>query len=171
MKLHYANCRTTLRVLLVICLASLTACQSIATTNNATAKRFLEHIYSDYQAGGTGVRAYEDGGPELFAPELLALIREDMRREDQTGDLRMLNFDPFCDCQDWEAIDVREINVAATAENTAAATVTFRNFTYEKRLRFKLRAYSGGWRIEDIESSSDSVGSLYRFLSEGLANP
>lgn len=81
------------------------------------------------------------------------------------GEMGALDFDPFIDGQDWEITDL-EIGAAGIAGDYASADVSFKNFGEERTLSYDLVKEDGGWKIDDVASTTP--GNEYR-LSEIFA--
>jgi hypothetical protein len=129
-----------------------------------TARVFLGHIYDQYTGSGKGPNTLGKDAPDLFAPELLALIREDQRKSQ--GEVGLLDHDPICSCQDFEGLKVIKIKVAPVGHNRAKAKVKFVNGGNEVEIGFLLIRKSGQWRILDIKEPN--VPSLIHYLKKGL---
>ena len=75
------------------------------------------------------------------------------------GEVRLLDFDPFIDAQDWEISDF-DIAVDNNAPRKATATVKFPNFK-PVTVRLDLVKVKNDWRIADITWLRDgNAGSL-----------
>jgi hypothetical protein len=78
-----------------------------------------------------------------------------------------LSFDPYIDGQDFDITDL-EIGDPVLAGDYAAVEVTFRNFGEPRLLTYELVREDGGWRIEDVVSTSpDSPYRLSEIFAEG----
>jgi hypothetical protein len=159
---HYtknAACRLVLSVLLILFLAS-----QGWPKNTETARVFLDRIYAQYVGPGNGPQCLGKDAPELFAPELLTLIREDQRNSQ--GEVGLLDHDPICSCQDFENLKVTKIKVTESGTNRAKAKVSFVNGGRKVEVGFLLVRKSDQWRILDIQESK--VPSLKSYLKNGL---
>lgn len=127
-----------------------------AQQNEAGVRAFLTSVYAGYTKDGPGARLDE---PELyFEPVLAAAIRKDADAAAAVGDMSKMDVDPFCSCQDFEAI--RAVIGTVTVKGTkASATVSFTNFGERVTVRYKLVWTPKGWRIFDL-TSADGTGSL-----------
>lgn len=81
------------------------------------------------------------------------------------GEMGALDFDPFIDGQDWEITDL-EIGAAGIAGDYASVEVSFKNFGEARTLHYDLVKEDGGWKIDDVASTTP--GNEYR-LSEIFA--
>src|SRR3712207_1917409 len=89
---------------------------------------FVARIYAGYRDPGFNPL---DRPERLFAPPLVAAIREDARLSgDEPG---WLDGDPLCQCQDHEGLEPLVRDVRRTAARTALADVLLRLPGYEAR--------------------------------------
>jgi len=114
----------------------------------ASARAFLASIYRHYRKGGPGAPL---GKPELlFEPVLAAAIRKDADAAEAAGDIGKMDADPFCNCQDFEAI-APSYGPVTIAGDKAEVTVGFTNFDTPVSTRFTLLWTRAGWRVFDME--------------------
>jgi hypothetical protein len=132
--------------------------------NTETARIFLDQIYAHYVGPGNGLQSLGKDAPKLFAPELLALIREDQRNSQ--GEVGLLDHDPICSCQDFENLKVTKIKVTQLGPSRAKAKVDFVNGGRKVEVGFLLIRKSCQWRILDVQESN--VPSLKSYLKNGL---
>ena len=126
-----------------------------AQQNEAGVRAFLQSVYAGYSKDGPGARLDE---PErYFEPVLAAAIRKDADAAAAVGDMSKMDVDPFCSCQDFEAITPK-IAVTGIAGKKAVAIVSFTSFGEKVELRYDLVWTAKGWRIFDI-AYSDGRGS------------
>ncbi len=115
-----------------------------------TPRDFVARVYAGYRDPGFNPL---DRPERLFAPALVAAIREDARLAgDEVG---WLAGDPLCQCQDHEGLEpvVREVRRAA---KTATADILLRFPGYDERqVRLKLVRIARGWRIADVATADD----------------
>jgi hypothetical protein len=152
---------------LLVALSGIVAATGCQPADSHPAKTFLEQVYGKYRDGESGPDTLNKDAPQLFAPELLALVREDQQRAG--GEAGVLDHDPVCACQDFGALKVTRINVVPGDAGRARADVDFKNAGKSVRVSFSLREDAGQWRIEDIEEPM--IPSLRKFLADGLAKP
>jgi len=125
---------------------------------------FVADIYAKYQKIGQEFTPAGPGADTLFAPELLKLIRMDQQQAN--GETGYLDWDPFCDCQDTEGMEVDSLIV--TTKGRMAQAIVKLSFPAEKKVvRLDLVKVSSTWRVRNIGGAS--VKDLYGFLSENLA--
>jgi hypothetical protein len=139
---------TTMRALLLAALLAAPAAAMAAPAPDAQGVRaFLQSIYAHYRHGSYGAPLER---PELFfEPVLARAVRHDQAESARTGDVGKLDGDPFCDCQDFDFLDVT-IGPVAIVHGRAKASVHFRNGD-EVTLNFTLVWTRAGWRVADIE--------------------
>lgn len=132
--------------------------------STASAKVFIAGLYKGYQSS-QGPNYLGNAADTIFTSDLLSLIRKD--QEQAEGDVGLLDFDPICDCQDFDISNVR-IDTKETAKTKLEADVHFTNTGSDVNLGFTLVGDGKRWRIADIRSKS--TPSLYQFLKTKL-NP
>jgi Protein of unknown function (DUF3828) len=126
-----------------------------------TPRDFVTRIYAGYR----DPRFNPLDRPErLFAPPLVAAIREDARLSgDEVG---WLDGDPLCQCQDHEGLEPAVRAVRRTAAKTATADILLRFPGYDdRRVRLRLLRTAQGWRIADVgtRDSPSMLDELQRF--------
>jgi len=126
---------------------------------------FLQHLYAPYTEGAapnpTGAMA-----PSIFTPALLALIRKDQRLAQ--GEAGVLDHDPICGCQDYDALRSLSISVPPHGDDRASGIVSFNNGSQQVTIKFQMIQIGGQWRIDDI--TEDKTSSLRLFLEKGIAD-
>jgi hypothetical protein len=147
--------------MLVTGLAGISACDQQAQT----AEDFLRNVYAPYESGNapnpTGSAA-----PAMFEPGFLALIQRD--RQLANGEVGLIDHDPICACQDYDALTGITVSVERAEIDRAAAKVSFINASQPVTVGFQLVTVGGQWRIYDIEETG--LPSLRNFLEAGIAN-
>jgi Protein of unknown function (DUF3828) len=138
-------------------------CINSCAQDRPSAKEFLSSLYRAYESS-KDVNFLGEAADRFFTPGLLDLIRKDANQAN--GEVGRLNYDPICDCQDYEISNVR-IKVKESEKNKAEADVHFTNSGTEVKVGFSLSNEGKGWRIADIRSKS--VTSLYQLLQPRLA--
>ncbi len=96
-----------------------------AAQDLAAAKAFVTWLYAAY-ATPPGPDDLGRQAKETFSPALLDLMRRDAARTPK-GEVRTLDGDPICNCQDHETAGVAVLVTAAGASR-ATAVVGFRTF-------------------------------------------
>ena len=125
-----------------------------------SAETFLQSIYARYTKNGPGV---EIGGPHAggyLHSSLIALLRKDTRALG-SGEVGVLDGDPFCSCQDWDGTYDLRIEVGEVKEDTAEALVSFALFKNAKpqdmrSLMITLAQEKGAWRVWNVVDRSDA---------------
>lgn len=130
-----------------------------------SAEAFLRGLYAPYLAGSTTVAPTDKAAPTIFDGHLTALIRKDQRNA--KGEVGALDWDPICDCQDFERLTALSIKVRPAGPARAVATVDFMNGTTPASLTYTLVAGRSGWRVADI--GSKDVPSLVDLLAKANA--
>jgi hypothetical protein len=124
-------------------------------------KAFLERLYAGYRNPDYDPLARPE---QIFAPALVAAIREDSRLSlDEVG---YMDADPLCQCQDSEGLQAAIGEVRASGGRAAAARVRIAFRGPDRRdLRLKLVRTAAGWRIADIATADEPslLAGLQRF--------
>jgi hypothetical protein len=146
---------------LALLVAVISFCSASQAQNAASAKAFLNSIYSNYQNGQKGV---DFDGPQsglYFTSSLLALEKADVKANGPDN-VPAIDYDPVCGCQDWDGIWGLEIKIEIQALQKAQASVSFslRDPKYRakdetRRLVITLAVEHGAWRIDDVLDQSD----------------
>lgn len=112
----------------------------------AAARAAIERIYAAYRT---------DAGPELeglFTPELDAAIARGSEMEGGG-----LDYDPFCQCQDFENLTHRIDSLDAESENEVVARVSVTNAGAQHRLAIRLARRGADWKVADIHNGERSL--------------
>ena len=140
---------------LVTALALLTAaCAPAQTAEQADA--FVHNVYAHYERWAaekstSSGQSFKEAA--LYSPALIDLMRKDQKAAD--GEVGFIDYDPVCNCQDFDGLKVAEMHIAKTGEKTASGTVSLK-FGGEPRLvklQLMLVWTANGWRIDDIKTS------------------
>jgi Protein of unknown function (DUF3828) len=131
---------------------------NVYSQKSTSAESFLTGLYATYQSP-TVPDFLGKSADTLFTPALLQLIREDQKIPQ--GNVGMLDYDPLCDCQDFEISDFRVIT-KLSKENDILAEIIFKNFGAEVRLDISLKNDGRQWKIADIHTKS--VPTLFHAL-------
>lgn len=130
--------------------------------SKTSAKVFLSDLYNGYKSS-KGPNYLGNAADTIFASDLLSLIRKD--QEQAQGDVGLLDYDPVCDCQDFDISNVH-IETKKTTKSKLEADVHFINTGTKVKVGFTLVGDGKRWRIADIRSKA--TPSLYRFLKVNL---
>jgi hypothetical protein len=128
----------------------LIALAAAAAATAETPRHFVERVYAGYAHESYSPLAHPE---RLFAPALVAAIREDQRLA--KGVVGFLDGDPVCDCQDPGGLRATITDIATTAPNFATAHVALRFGTDRRALTLRLVQTAAGWRIADIASATE----------------
>lgn len=116
-------------------------------TSPTTSQAFLDTLYMPYKQG----KAQETAPARtkaLYSADLATLIERD--RAEAQGEVGVLDYDPICNCQDFDKLaDVRVADVHE-AGDTASANVSFRNGAASETIAYRLKREGGSWHIDDI---------------------
>ena len=142
---------------------------SASAQTEEQATKFIEKIYAHYRnTNSLNAPGSSIADKTISTPSLLQLIHEEQKLLD--GEVGYLNGDPFCDCQDYENLQIEQIAVAKTGKNSAQVKVRFTNLGSTGQLQYKLQWLNGHWLIDDITSfSSNPPSSLRAGLNESIA--
>jgi hypothetical protein len=124
---------------------------------------FLQRLYSAYAPHGKGNDfAYPDARA-IVDDTLLALLHHD--RIKSKGEVGALDFDPICQCQDWESFKVLSLHANLNGPAHASADVTFKpDPEATEKVHFDLVLVSGAWKIHDM--SWHDTPSLQAYLRD-----
>ena len=99
-------------------------------------------------------RNYRPGGAGMAAPAFNDFLTPDTRKLlERAKAADKLEADPFCDCQDWENIEVQAVLLKFDTADTATATASIADTVDGRKPRsivFRLRRTSAGWRVDDV---------------------
>lgn len=153
----------------------LPACSTRAQ-DAASAKTFLQSIYSRYYKKGPGVEIAGPQARQYLHSSLIALLREDSRAVGP-GEVGVLDGDPLCSCQDWDGIFNLKIDVREPKAGRVEASVSFALFKdakpQERRsLVITLQLEKGAWRVWNVVDRSDGKAAfdLRRELENEIAS-
>lgn len=123
------------------------------------AKEFLAGVFATYKDNSKPPA----GSDHIYDSQLQALMDEDTRLAN--GEVPALDFDPICQCQDYQHLQGR-LTVRSSSPSAAvvAATMTDLGMPKEKPRDavFDLVKEHGAWRIHDIHAEDPK--SLRAFL-------
>ena len=153
---------------LVLCLVA--SCLAAGTVparaqDAASARSFLESVYRLYGKGGKGVALSGPQARRVFDASLLALMRAD-EKANGPNQVGVLDGDPLCSCQDWDALRDLKIDAEMQAAGRVVAHVSFALFAEKngtideagedrRRLEISLTSQQGQWRVYDVLDRSE----------------
>ena len=122
-------------------------------------KAFLAGLFATYQDNSKPPA----GSHRIYDAQLQALMDDDVRLA--KGEVPALDFDPLCQCQDYEHLQA-SLTVRSASPAAADVAVTLRDLGMPKDKPrdavFDLVKERGAWRIHDIHA--DDPKSLRAFL-------
>jgi hypothetical protein len=146
--------------IVVIAIATLSVCARATLADDAKdATAFLAGLFVTYQDN----KKPPAGSRHVYDSQLQALMDEDVRLAH--GEVPALDFDPLCQCQDYEHLQAN-LTVRSSSSNAAVVAVTLRDLGMPKEKPrdavFNLVKERRTWRIHDIHA--DDPKSLREFL-------
>lgn len=121
-----------------------------AAADEAGARAFLANIYARYAPDAPEPQGNRPPPPP-FTPELNEHIRRTSAMEDGG-----LDFDPFCQCQDYQNLTWRIETMTRTAEGFNAR-VAIVNMGDSRTIPIRLVHRGGAWLVADIGEGQDSL--------------
>lgn len=112
-----------------------------------TPEALLEAFYAPYFTG----EFYAD--ESQFRSQALQALYDNDAEITPDGEMGAMSFDPYIDGQDFEITEF-EIGAAGIAGDYASVDVTFNNFGQPRSLVYELVLEDGGWKIDDVVSTS-----------------
>jgi Protein of unknown function (DUF3828) len=148
-------------ILGAVCVAA--AGPALAADPEAAA--FVTSIYAAYKGkNAKGIRLDTDANlRRYFEPSLAALMIKDQKDAARRHDAPNLDGDPFVDAQDWD-IAAFDIAVTDTVNDTATATVKFRNSDTPTVVVLDLVKTGNDWRVGDVTWQHDGKKETLRGL-------
>jgi hypothetical protein len=125
-----------------------------------TPAAFVERLYAGYRDPDYSPLERPE---RVFAPPLVAAIREDVRlSRDEVG---YMDADPLCQCQDPSGMRPRIGTVRLSGRSRASVPVGIDFGTDRRDLRLSLVRSAAGWRIADVATADEPsmLESLRRF--------
>jgi len=127
---------------LFLALSGLAAAQPYETPQDLLTAFYEPYFTDDF---------YEDE-TRFRSAALQALYDEDVAATPE-GELGALSFDPYIDGQDYELADFA-IGTPEITGDRANVLVSFTNFGQPRRLVYELVREEGGWKIDDVVSTT-----------------
>jgi hypothetical protein len=148
------------RNIVIVAGAALSICSGLSFADDAKdAKTFLAGLFATYRDN----KKPPAGAHHVYDSQLQALMDEDVRLAH--GEVPALDFDPLCQCQDYQHLTAR-LTVRSFSPNAAVIAATLRDLGIPKEKPrdavFELVKERGAWRIHDIHA--DDPKSLRAFL-------
>lgn len=156
-------------ITLVMLLLALPAMAAESTAPSA--KEFLDNIYSPWMKH---VRENADGDyawpadDRVYVPELSALLKQDKQIAARNHDAPLIDWVVLCACQDDGAVLSANVNVMASAADTATAKIalTFQGNEADT-LTMRLKKLPQGWRIADVADAKGAPSLLDLLRKKG----
>jgi hypothetical protein len=147
-----------MRVALLAAILTLAAAPVSQARDLASARSFVLALYAKYHTQAAA-DFDADLDADTFAPPLLTLIRRD-RAQTPEGYVGVLDWDPICDCQDY---DIKQLRVKiAILGHGAKAHVHFNNLGQPTNVTLDLARIGDRWRVVDVRTRR--TPSLVRLL-------
>jgi hypothetical protein len=140
------------------CLASGVATSVAAASDAASAKAFVEKLYSHYPSKPGNRDAFDPTGKnasQVFDPGMIAAFREDTRLAH--GEVGFIDSDPLCQCQDDSGLKAT-VGVVTMTDPNAADVVVNLEYPSDKvtiALTLHLVPVNGAWRIHDLSTADE----------------
>ncbi|MBV9571628.1 MAG: DUF3828 domain-containing protein [Alphaproteobacteria bacterium] len=137
-------------------------CASVASADDAKdAKAFVTGLFATYQDN----KKPPAGSHRIYDSQLQALMDEDVRLA--KGEVGALDFDPLCQCQDYEHLQ-GVVTVRSSSSNAAVVAVTIRDLGMPndkpREAVLDLVKEHGAWRVHDVHAADPK--SLRAYLTE-----
>lgn len=130
-----------------------------------SADTFLQDIYAHYRENGEGIPTSD---ARVYSRALRTLMHADATAAGE-GNVGLLDYDPLCDCQDFDIKTATFVYTPAGKDRLDAA-VSFHNLDADESLHLLLVRAPDGWRIDDVISKA-AGGSLRIVLQNELKKP
>ena len=119
--------------------------------NRGTPEEFLRDLYSRYDRSDIDKAPNLDGSDAaaLADPTLLKLIIEEKKL---SNGVDAFDEDPICECQDWDKLEVKNINFTKPHGNRldVIATFTLGEGWTENIIRYELVKIKSTWKIHNL---------------------
>ena len=115
-----------------------------------TPKALLDYAYAPYSTGN-----FQDDNGVLYSKALNAMFAA-AEANTPDDDVGPVDFDVFVNGQDYQLTELK-IGEAAPEPTGVSVPVSFKNFGDAQSLVFHLIKEGGGWKINDIESLTQSA--------------
>jgi Protein of unknown function (DUF3828) len=168
--LHLAHRRqpAKLSAAFFICMLFAKSCLGQISDSAQTPELFVRTLIQHAQRASRADEEAQAGlrrAGAIYTSGLIALMRKD-RNSTPRGDVGNLDFDPICNCQDSEGMQLVTL-VVISATSTHASVVATLKFSEPQpvTVQYFLLRTATGWRIDDIKTSD--IPSLRKFLQQG----
>jgi hypothetical protein len=147
-------------IFLFVCLITVLSCAD----ENAEALQWTKNLYVEYKKNFIEMSILGPNADTIYCPELLKLVQSD--KKIANGENGFLDWDPLCDCQDPEGIQIDQI----TLDRKYKAIYVDLKFTISETkmsLTLKLSKIGKKWLICDV--GSPTTPSLYEYLQKSIS--
>ena len=148
-----------MRTLLVL----LTVCSFSALAQSP--QDSVERLYQHYTNNAPGVVFDATGAEQVVSTRLMKEVAEDQKLTAE-GDVGYLNYDPVCNCQDYDNLVLEQVDIVPHDGQHVDAVVRFRPFSDGPETvtqTLSLVDENGRWLIDDIVNETQS---LYQGIKE-----
>lgn len=125
---------------------------------------FIHYLYYQYSNGDQPPPPLKP--EQIYDPYLLALIQQDRAVAETQGHAPLINVDPICLCQDFDALQVSNVNILHQDPFNTIAKVTFKDDGNTGEETYDLVRYGNRWFVHDILGGT--APSLRKYLIQGL---
>ncbi|MCL5501852.1 YbjP/YqhG family protein [Escherichia coli] len=128
-------------------------------------QRSVELLYQHYKDNQAGVIFDASGKDQVISSRLMKEVAEDQKLTAE-GDVGYLNYDPICNCQDYDNLVLEQVDIVPHDGQHVDAIVRFRPFSDGPETvtqTLSLVDENGRWLIDDIVNETQS---LYQGIKE-----
>jgi hypothetical protein len=139
------------------CLVMLIACSFSALGQSP--QRSVELLYQHYANNAPGVVFDASGPDQIVSTRLMKEVAEDQKLTAE-GDVGYLNYDPVCNCQDYDNLMLERVDIVTHDPQHVDAVVRFRPFSDGPETvtqTLVLVDENGRWLIDDIVNETSSL--------------
>lgn len=139
------------------CLVMLIACSFSVLAQSP--QRSVEILYQHYANNAPGVVFDASGADQVVSTRLMKEVAEDQKLTAE-GDVGYLNYDPVCNCQDYDNLVLEQVNIVPHDAQHVDAVVRFRPFSDGPETvtqTLVLVDENGRWLIDDIVNETSSL--------------
>jgi hypothetical protein len=122
-------------------------------------QRTVELLYEHYATNAPGVVFDATGQDQVISTRLLKEVAEDQKLTAE-GDVGYLNYDPVCNCQDYDNLVLERVDIVTHDALHVDAVVRFRPFSDGPETvtqTLTLVDENGRWLIDDIVNETSSL--------------
>ncbi|WP_437890899.1 DUF3828 domain-containing protein [Phytobacter sp. V91] len=119
----------------------------------------VEQLYQHYASNAPGVVFDATGDEQVISSRLMQVVAEDQKLTAE-GDVGYLNYDPVCNCQDYDNLVLERVDIVPHDDQHVDAIVRFRPFSDGPETvtqTLSLVDENGRWLIDDIVNETSSL--------------